>query len=83
MQKQEDMMLVRAVRAALARNALDTSELQITCIRGNIEFMGKVKAPRGANGTCNVRKEFQVLQTQARSVRGVKEVYANRVSIVE
>lgn len=82
-QKQDDMMLVRAVRAAVARNHLDTSELQITSNRGIIELMGKVKTPRGYAGEFNPRKEFQVLQTQVRAVRGVKDVYAPRVTVID
>ena len=82
-QKQEDALLLRAIKAQIARNPLDTSELNISVNRGIVEMIGKVKAPRGGAGEFQTRKEFQVLQTQVRSVRGVKDVYAPKVGIVE
>jgi osmotically-inducible protein OsmY len=82
-QKQEDAALLRNVKAAMARNPLDISELIVSVNRGTVEMMGKVKAPRGSSGGFQTRKEFQTLQTQVRAVRGVKDVFAPKVGIVE
>ncbi len=81
--RDEDRALAKTARAAIARTSLDITQLNIACRGGNIEMDGKVRAPRGAAGSVNVRKEFQIIKTQIHSVRGVREVYGERVSIIE
>lgn len=82
-QKDEDRALAKTCRAAMARTALDISELNILCIGGYIELQGKVRAPRGGAGTLNVKKEFEQLIVIARSVRGVKDCRGDRVQLIE
>jgi len=81
--KDEDRHTAKTARAAAARTSLDISELNINCMNGTLELMGKVRAPRGGSGTMNVRKEFQNLITVVRAVRGVREVQSSRVAIYE
>ena len=66
-----------------ARVNLDIAELTITCGNGNVELFGKVRAPRGAMGSVNVRKEFLNLIIVIRNVRGVKDVQSTRVTVIE
>lgn len=81
--RDEDRALAKMARAAIARTALDISQLNIACRGGIIEMDGKVRAPRGGAGSVNVRKEFQIIKTQIHSLRGVREVYGERVAILE
>ncbi len=81
--KDEDRHTAKTARAAAARTALDITELNINCMNGTLELMGKVRAPRGGTGTMNVRKEFQTLLTVVRAVRGVREVQSSRVAIYD
>lgn len=81
--KDEDRHTAKTARAAAARTALDIGELSINCTNGAIELSGKVRAPRGANGTMNVRKEFQNLLTVIHAVRGVRDVQSSRVAVYE
>ncbi len=81
--RDDDRALAKTARAAIARTSLDITQLNIACRGGIIEMDGKVRAPRGAAGSVNVRKEFQIIKTQIHSVRGVREVYGERVSIIE
>lgn len=81
--KDEDRYIARAARAAIVRTPIDIAELNITCNGGLIELMGKVKPMRGTQGSVSVRKEFQIIQTQISTVRGVKGVYADRVAVYE
>lgn len=79
----EDKTVARAARASVARTILDISELTISCNKGVLELSGKIKAPRNQPGSFSVRKEFEILKTQLRSTRGVREVYGDRVTIYD
>lgn len=81
--KDEDRALAKACRQAVARSALDISELTIMCVGGYIELGGKVRAPRGQAGVLDVRKEFKQLINVVRQVRGVKDAYGDRVMVIE
>ena len=81
--RDEDRALAKTARAAIARTSLDISQLNISCRGGIVEMDGKVRAPRGAAGSINVRKEFQIIKTQIHSMRGIREVYGDRVAIIE
>ena len=81
--RDEDRALAKTARSAIARTGLDITQLNIACRGGIIELDGKVRAPRGGAGSMNVRKEFQIIKTQIHSVRGVREVYGDRVAIIE
>lgn len=81
--KEEDRHIAKTARAAASRINLDISELHITCGNGNIEMIGKVRAPRGASGNVNVRKDFQAMITVIRNVRGVRDVQSARVLIFD
>ena len=81
--RDEDRALAKTARAAIARTSLDITQLNIACRGGIIEMDGKVRAPRGGAGSINVRREFQIIKTQIHAVRGVREVYGDRVAILE
>ncbi|BCM92492.1 hypothetical protein IAD21_04372 [Abditibacteriota bacterium] len=81
--KEEDRHIAKTARAAAARINLDISELHITCGNGNIDMIGKVRAPRGATGSISVRKEFQSMIAVIRNVRGVRDVQSSRVVIFD
>ena len=81
--RDEDRALAKTARAAIARTSLDITQLNIACRGGIIELDGKVCAPRGGAGSINVRKEFQIIKTQMHAMRGVREVYGDRVAIIE
>ena len=81
--RDEDRALAKAARGTIARTSLDITQLNIACRGGIIELDGKVRAPRGGAGSINVRKEFQIIKTQIHSMRGVREVYGDRVAIIE
>jgi hypothetical protein len=81
--KEEDRMLSKAARSAIAKSPLDISELNIECHGGFIELGGKVRQPRGHQGHMDVRKEFKVLLTIINSVRGIKGCYGERVAIID
>lgn len=79
----EDKTIAMSARRAVAKSSLDITQLQISCARGVIELTGQVKAPRGYSGEYSIRKEFQALITMLQGVRGVREVYGNRVRIFD
>ena len=81
--KMENHATARSARNAIAKSLLDISELNIACQGGSIELWGKVRPPRGHTGVINMRKEFDNLKTMIASVRGVREVQANRVILLE
>ncbi len=81
--RDEDRALAKAARGTIARTSLDITQLNISCRAGIIELDGKVRAPRGGVGTVNVRKEFQIIKTQIHAMRGVREVYGDRVAILD
>ena len=81
--RDEDRALAKAARSAIARTSLDITQLNIACRGGIIELDGKVRAPRGGAGSINVRKEFQIIKTQMHAMRGIREVYGDRVAIIE
>ncbi|HEX8833880.1 MAG TPA: hypothetical protein VF719_06750 [Abditibacteriaceae bacterium] len=79
----EDKMLAVALRRHVAKSPLDISELHIACSKGTVELTGVVKAPKGSPGEFNIRKEFQNLKLQIMSMRGVREVFGERVRIFD
>lgn len=79
----EDKQIAAAARRSLAKTQLDITQMNVNCVRGVIELSGTVKAPRGFAGEFNVRKEFQILITVLRNVRGVKDVFGDRVRIFD
>ena len=80
----EDKMLAVRARHAIAKSTLDISELTISCSRGMVELNGKVKAPRSVDGNAlPVAKEFRRVIDMVRAVHGVKEVYHERVRIID
>lgn len=81
--KDEDRATAKLARSAIARSALDISELHISCNGGYIELDGKVRLPRGSSGHVSVRKEFQNLLTLIRGVRGVRDANGGRVVQIE
>ena len=81
--KDEDRQIAKTARSAASRINLDISELQISCGNGYIDMVGKVRAPRGASGSINVRKEFQSMIAVIRNVRGVREVQYARVMVFD
>ncbi len=83
MSKDEDRAIAKACRSAMARTALDISELNVLCVGGYVDLQGKVRAPRGAAGTISVKREFENLKVLVRSVRGVKDCRADRIIMVE
>ena len=54
--KTENHAIAKAARNAIAKSSLDISELNIACNGGSIELWGKVRPPRGATGTINMKK---------------------------
>lgn len=81
--KEEDKLLAKAARSAIAKSPLDISELNVACSGGFIDLSGKVRTPRGHTGTLNVRKELQNIVAWVRNVRGVKDCYSGSVTIIE
>ena len=82
-QRDEDRAIAKAARGAMARSALDISELNIICVGGFIDLQGKVRAPRGAAGSVSVKREFEQIKILVRSVHGVKDCRADRVQLIE
>ncbi len=82
-QKDEDRAIAKNARGAMARSALDISELNIVCVGGFVDLQGKVRAPRGGAGTISVKREFEQIKVLVRSVRGVKDVRGDRVILIE
>ena len=82
-QRDEDRATAKAARAAMARSALDISELNILCTGGFVDLQGKVRAPRGASGHISVKREFDQIILMVRNVHGVKECRADRVQLIE
>lgn len=78
----EDRAMSVSLRRLVAKSNLDISEMQITFSRGTCELSGSVKAPKGAEGM-QVRKEFNTLKQQIMSVRGVRDVFGERVRIFD
>ena len=79
----EDRQIAMLARRALAKTELDITQMNIACARGMVELSGTVRAPRNFAGEFNVRKEFRNLITILRGVRGVKDVYGDRVRIFD
>ncbi len=78
----EDKMLSIKVRHAVARSAIDISELIVTSSRGMVEMNGKVKKlGKNAGGEISLEKEFRRAVDVARGVPGVKDIVAERVRI--
>jgi hypothetical protein len=80
--KYEDRALAKLCRTAFAKTSLDVSQLEVYCSDGNVELAGKVKEPRGHPGGMDIKKELQNLKNHIRTIRGVREVYDTRVSII-
>ncbi|HEX9996669.1 MAG TPA: hypothetical protein VGB45_05970 [Abditibacterium sp.] len=82
-QRDEDRAIAKAARGAMARSVLDISELNVLCTGGFVDLQGKVRAPRGAAGSINVKREFEQIKLTVRSVHGVKDCRADRVQLIE
>lgn len=80
--KLENNAIAKAARNAIAKSIIDISELNIAFSGGTIELYGKVRPPRGMAGV-NMKKEFQHLQDMILAVRGVRDVVARRVIVLE
>ena len=81
--KLEDRALAKLARTSFVRTILDVGELQVHCVDGYIELSGKVRAPRGHRGDINFKKEMESLKLHIRALRGVRDVYDNRVLIIQ
>jgi hypothetical protein len=79
----EDRAVAMHARHAIAKTPADISELIIACNRGCIDLCGKLKKPRGYQGEMNLRKELDVIKEQIRHVHGVKEVFSDRLQILD
>lgn len=79
----EDKQLQMALRRHIAKSNLDISMLNINVAKGNVDLTGTVRAPRGNPGGISVRKEMQVLKAQLQQVRGVRDVFMERVRIFD
>ncbi|HEX8551686.1 MAG TPA: hypothetical protein VF681_09045 [Abditibacteriaceae bacterium] len=78
----EDRAMSVSLRRLVAKSNLDISQLNISFSRGTCELIGTVRAPKGHEGM-QVRKEFQTLIAQIRNVRGVRDVFGERVRIFD
>ena len=81
--KQENNAIAKSARNAIAKSVLDISELNISFHGGTIELYGKVRPPRGHTGELSMKKEFEHLKNLILSVRGVRDVQAQRVIILD
>ena len=81
--KLENNAIAKSARNAIAKSTLDISELNIAFSGGTIELYGKVRPPRGTHGVMNLKKEFESLKNMVLTVRGVRDVQATRVILVE
>jgi len=81
--KLENNAIAKSARNAIAKSILDISELNIAFSGGSIELYGKVRPPRGSNGIINMKKEMEHLKDMILAVRGVRDVQANRVIILD
>lgn len=79
----EDKLIAMHARHAVAKTPLDISELSINCFKSCIELSGNVKRPRNFTGNMNVLKEFENIKFLIRCVHGVKDVIAERVTLME
>ena len=78
----EDRAMAVSLRRLVAKSDLDITQMTITFSRGTCELSGSVKAPKGKEGML-VRKEFQALKQQIMAVRGVRDVFGERVRIFD
>ena len=78
----EDRAMAVTLRRLIAKSELDISQLTISFSRGTCELSGQVKAPKGKEGM-PVRKEFNLLKQQIMSVRGVRDIFGDRVRIFD
>jgi len=81
--KLENNAIAKAARNAIAKSTLDISELNIAFNGGTIELYGKVRPPRGSSGVTNIKKEFDNLKNMISGVRGVRDVQAVRVILLD
>ncbi len=80
--KTENKALSRMARQQIVKSPLDINELNIDCSDGNLELSGLVRPPRGQSGVINVRREYEIIKTTLRTVRGVKDVL-DRAKVIE
>ena len=80
--KLENNAIAKSARNAIAKSILDISELNIAFHGGTIELWGKVRPPRG-HGELNMKKEFENLKNMILAVRGVRDVQAQRVILLD
>lgn len=81
--KQENNAIAKSARNAIAKSILDISELNISFSGSTIELYGKVRPPRGHSGELSMKKEFEHLKDMILAVRGVRDVQAQRVVILD
>jgi hypothetical protein len=81
--KQENNAIAKAARNAIAKSILDISELNISFHGGTIELYGKLRPPRGHSGDLSMKKEFEHLKNMILAVRGVRDIQAQRVIILD
>jgi hypothetical protein len=81
--KIENHAIAKACRNTIAKSSLDISELNIACSGSTVEIWGRVRPPRGAGGTLNMKKELEHIKELLLTVRGVREVNSQRVVLAE
>ena len=81
--KQENNAIAKAARNAIAKSVLDISELNIAFHGGTIELYGKLRPPRGHTGELSMKKEVEHLKQMIMAVRGVRDITATRVVVLE
>ncbi len=81
--KLENNAIAKSARNAIAKSSLDISELNIAFTGGTIELYGKVRPPRGTTGAINLKKEMENLKSMILNVRGVRDVQATRVILID
>jgi hypothetical protein len=80
----EDKTLAMMVRKMIVKSPLDITMLQVTSRRGIIELTGSVRKPSDHKGaTMDLKAEMKKLVAHAKSTRGVTDVYADNVRLLD
>lgn len=80
----EDKTLAMQVRKTIVKTPLDITMLDVAARKGVVELTGSVRKPNDhAGATLDLRAELKKLVEHARNTRGVTDVYADRVRIIE
>jgi hypothetical protein len=83
MSTMEDKALALQARHAIARSPLDISQVMVNCSRGVLEVTGSVRRPRDYRGDLNMKQELLNIKRLLQGVRGVKDVIADRLRVME